>query len=50
MYYYVREQAVLGTRGGTQILGDQNGNDERVDGNDTGHDHRDQTLMRSGQK
>lgn len=30
--------------GRDQVLGDEDGDDERVDGDDTGHDDRDEAL------
>lgn len=37
------EQAVVGL--GVEVLGDEYGYDEGVDGDDTGHDDRDETLV-----
>ncbi len=41
----VLEQAVAPLRGRSHVLGDQDGDDERVDGDDTGHDDGDQALF-----
>jgi hypothetical protein len=32
-------------RRGVEVLGDEDGDDERVDGEDTGHDDRDEALL-----
>jgi hypothetical protein len=42
--YYVREKVIFLLRRGRQILSDEDGYDKRVHGDDTRHDHGDQTL------
>lgn len=42
----VREEGVAFLVRGVQVLGDEDGDDERVHGNDTGHDDGDQALWR----
>jgi hypothetical protein len=42
------EQTVAGGARGRHIFGDQDGDDKRVDGNDTGHDDGDEALQRGG--
>lgn len=39
-----REEVVALLRGRSEILGDEDGDDERVDCENTGHNHRNQTL------
>ena len=41
---YVLEQAVVLDRGRLHVAGDQDGDDERVNGDDAGHDDGDQAL------
>ena len=45
------KQAVVGPGGRRlQVLGDEDGDDERIDGENTGHDDGDEALSRAGQR
>jgi hypothetical protein len=46
----VRKEAVVLLRGGSEVFSDEDRDDKRVDGQDTGHDDWDEALQRPSAK